>query len=121
MSRPWISVALYLFTGAVNADELTGREALNATLWMQVAPEYRANVQQVYRMAAERIAAPAPGSAAIEQAGIAPAALARLPTAVILDLDETVLDNSVFQARLLRDRAVYNPQNWGEWVMAAEV
>jgi 5'-nucleotidase (lipoprotein e(P4) family) len=120
MSRPWISVALYLFTGAVNADELTGREALNATLWMQVAPEYRANVQQVYRMAAERIAAPAPGSAAIEQAGIAPAALARLPTAVILDLDETVLDNSVFQARLLRDRAVYNPQNWGEWVMAAE-
>jgi hypothetical protein len=42
----------------IAADDLTGREALNATLWMQVAPEYRANVQQVYRMASERIAAP---------------------------------------------------------------
>jgi 5'-nucleotidase (lipoprotein e(P4) family) len=120
MRRGWIPALLVLFCARVGADELTGREALNATLWMQVAPEYRANVQQVYRMATERIAAPAAGSAAVEQAGVKADVLARLPTAVILDLDETVLDNTVFQARLLHDRAVYNAQNWGDWVMAAE-
>lgn len=120
MRRGWIPALLILFCARASADDLTGREALNATLWMQVAPEYRANVQQVYRMATERIAAPPAGSAAVEQAGMNAEALARLPTAVILDLDETVLDNTVFQARLLHDRAVYNAQNWGDWVMAAE-
>jgi 5'-nucleotidase (lipoprotein e(P4) family) len=120
MRRGWIPALLALSCGISSADELTGRESLNATLWMQVAPEYRANVQQVYRMASERIAAPAAGSAAVEQTGMKADALARLPTAVVLDLDETVLDNTVFQARLLHDRAVYNAQNWGQWVMAAE-
>jgi 5'-nucleotidase (lipoprotein e(P4) family) len=120
MHRGWIPGLLCLYAAAAGADDLIGREALNATLWMQVAPEYRANVQQVYRQATERIAAPVPGSAAVEQAAMQAEALARLPTAVILDLDETVLDNTVLQARLLRDRAVYNPKNWGEWVMAAE-
>jgi len=102
------------------ADELTGREALNATLWMQVSPEYRAIARQVYQLAEEKIAAPSAGSAAVEQSGVPAEALARLPTAVVLDLDETVLDNSVYQARLLRDGVVYNAKSWGEWVGAGE-
>ena len=105
---------------AAEPDEPIGRERLHATLWMQTAPEYRASVLQVYRLAGERIAAPAPGSAAIEQSQVAAADLARLPTAVVLDLDETVLDNTVFQARLMRDHAIYNAKNWGEWVGAGE-
>jgi endonuclease/exonuclease/phosphatase family metal-dependent hydrolase len=31
-----------------------------------------------------------------------------------------VLDNTVYQARLLRDRATYNSASWGEWVRAGE-
>ena len=93
---------------------------MHATLWMQAAPEYRAIAEQVYRHAEERISAPSPGSAALEQANVPADALARLPTAVVLDLDETVLDNTVYQARLLRDRTVYNAKTWGEWVGAAE-
>ena len=85
---------------------------------MQRAPEYRAIAEQVYRQATEKISAPAPGSAALEQAGIPADVLARLPTAVVLDLDETVLDNSVYQARLLRDRANYSSATWAEWVRA---
>ncbi len=103
-----------------NAEDWTGRETLNATLWMQRATEYRVISQQVYRQATERIAAPAPGSAALEQAGVPEETLARLPPAVVLDLDETVLDNSVYQARLLRDRANFDPVTWGEWVKAGE-
>jgi 5'-nucleotidase (lipoprotein e(P4) family) len=109
---------LIALASATRADELTGREALNATLWMQVSPEYRAIAQQVYKLAEEKIAAPSAGSAAVEQSGVPLEALARLPTAVVLDLDETVLDNSVYQARLLREGIVYNARSWGEWVGA---
>jgi acid phosphatase len=105
---------------ATEPEEPIGREMLHATLWMQTAPEYRASVLQVYRLAAEKIAAAAPGSAAIEQTQVPAADLARLPTAVVLDIDETVLDNTVYQARLMRDHAIYNAKSWGEWVGAGE-
>jgi 5'-nucleotidase (lipoprotein e(P4) family) len=122
MVRKWFGVLACLMgsatVGAVAADDITGIESLHATLWMQAAPEYRAIVRQVYQMAEARIAAPGVGSAALEQASVPAEALARLPTAVVLDLDETVLDNTIFQARLLRDRAIYNAKTWGDWVGA---
>ena len=90
------------------ADDLTGRETLNATLWMQRAPEYRAISQQIYRLATQKIAAPAAGSAAVEQKDVPADVLARMPTAVVMDLDETVLDNTVYQARLLQTRSNYD-------------
>jgi 5'-nucleotidase (lipoprotein e(P4) family) len=102
------------------ADEWVGREQLNATLWMQASPEYRAITEQIYRLASQKIAAPAPGSAAVEQSTFTPEALAALPTAVVLDLDETVLDNAVYQARLIQSRGEYNAASWGEWVRAGE-
>ena len=131
MSPNWIgkaalavssAVACFLCTSAIaiEPEEPIGREALHATLWMQIAPEYRANVLQVYQLAGERIAVPSTGSAATEQSGVAPDVLAKLPTAVILDLDETVLDNTVYQARLIRDHAAYNATSWGAWVGAGK-
>ncbi len=121
MTRRWIPAVLALFVAApALADDTTSREQLNATLWMQIAPEYRALVQQAYRLAAEKIANPPPGSAAVEQANVPADELARLPTAVVLDLDETVLDNSVYQARLVHDHKAFDLPSWGEWVMAAQ-
>jgi 5'-nucleotidase (lipoprotein e(P4) family) len=103
-----------------HADDQAGRETLNATLWMQRAPEYRAISEQVYRLATQKIAAPAPGSAAVEQKDVPADVLARMPTAVVMDLDETVLDNTVYQARLVRDHTSYNARTWGEWVGAGD-
>jgi acid phosphatase len=40
----------------------------------------------------------------------------QLPPAVILDLDETVLDNSAMQGRLLQEKKVFNDKEWGRWV-----
>ena len=59
-SRGAMVVACAMLTAA-SADELTGRELLGATLWMQRAPEYRASTRQVYALATERLAAPGPG------------------------------------------------------------
>jgi 5'-nucleotidase (lipoprotein e(P4) family) len=123
MARGWIhsfSALSFFLMSAAYADDPPGREQLNATLWMQRAPEFRALARQVYRLAEEKITTPAPGSAALEQQDVSHDQLARMPTAVVLDLDETVLDNTVYQARLLRDGASYNSKSWGEWVGAAE-
>ena len=120
--RLWLCfVTTMLVAGqAPAADDWVGREQFHATLWMQASPEYRAITEQIYRLAAQKIAAPAPGSAAVEQSTFTPDALAKLPTAVVLDLDETVLDNTVYQARLIQSRGEYNAASWGEWVRAGE-
>jgi len=85
---------------------------------MQTALEYEATALQAYRLAQMQLDAALkdPGwTAAIEQSGD----FAKLPPAVILDIDETVLDNSYFQARLVRDRTAYNEELWGGWVREA--
>ena len=44
----------------------------------------------------------------------------RARRAVIVDVDETVLDNSRFQATLLQNRQGYDAQSWTQWVNRAE-
>jgi 5'-nucleotidase (lipoprotein e(P4) family) len=39
----------------------------------------------------------------------------RMKRAVIVDIDETVLDNSRFQAQLIKERRPYNQADWLEW------
>ena len=59
-------------------------------------------------------------TAALEQA----AGYEGLPAAVILDLDETVLDNSPSQGQLVLDRADFTTKSWDAWVekvSAAEI
>jgi 5'-nucleotidase (lipoprotein e(P4) family) len=120
MRRFCLGALAMMAAGAATAEDTVGLEQLNATLWMQTSPEYRAGTEQVYRLATERIANPGNGSAALEQSNMPPEQLGRLPTAVVLDLDETVLDNTVYQARLIRDHKAYATQTWGEWVGAGQ-
>lgn len=90
-------------------------ENLNAVLWTQSALEYEASALQAYRMARLRLeeALEIPAwTAAIEQTG----AGAGLPPALILDVDETVLDNSYYQARMVRDGTAYSEPTWNAWV-----
>ncbi len=88
---------------------------LYSTLWVQTAAEYRAEALETYSAAASRLdAALADPSwtAALEQTG----GYSGLPPAVILDIDETVLDNAPFQGRLLLDNAPFDPVRWDAWV-----
>ena len=85
---------------------------------MQTALEYEAAAVQAYRLAQLQLDAALKDprwTAAIEQTGDA----TKLPPAVVLDIDETVLDNSYFQARLVRDRAVFSDERWNGWVREA--
>ena len=42
-----------------------------------------------------------------------------LPTAVVLDLDETVLDNSPYEAMLIKNKQTYSSNTWNSWVETA--
>ena len=94
----------------------TSHENLNATLWVQTALEYEATALQAYRLAQMQLDAALADrtwTAAIEQKGDA----SKLPPAVIVDVDETVLDNSYYQARMIRDNTAYSSATWDPWVM----
>jgi acid phosphatase len=43
----------------------------------------------------------------------------KLPPAVIVDVDETVLDNGPYEARMVRDDAAFNAAAWNAWVQQA--
>ena len=98
--------------GAAGADD-----NLNAVLWMQSSAEYRAVAMQTYRAASDQLDAaladPAWDALAPAERGN-PAA--GLPPAVILDVDETVLDNSPYQARLVSNGTEYASATWAGWV-----
>ena len=83
---------------------------LDSALYMKTSAEYRACCLQAYNVAAERVAAK------VEAERKNPREGSRKPFAVVLDLDETVLDNGGFQADMVRARrANYDPYRWAEW------
>ncbi|MEM6797812.1 MAG: HAD family acid phosphatase [Acidobacteriota bacterium] len=91
-------------------------QGLDATLWVQTSPEFRATTLQTFQLASLRLeqALEDPQwTAALEQDA---AKMAGLPPAIIVDVDETLIDNSRFQARLVAENLVYEPATWDGWV-----
>jgi 5'-nucleotidase (lipoprotein e(P4) family) len=86
-------------SSATGKNEILGVQAL---LWYQQAAETEALYLQGYNVAAERVRdyAHADGD---------------LPLAVVLDIDETVLDNSPFNVELLRKGNSYSEEKWAAW------
>jgi acid phosphatase len=84
--------------------EVPAARGLDANLYMQTAAEYRACCYQAYNVARRRLG---------ELLADAPVNGKR--PAVVMDLDETVLDNAGYQAMLLRSRLTYDQRLWDMW------
>jgi len=92
---------------------------LNAVLWMQTSAEYQMLCQQVFKDAYTHLKKGLKNStwtAALEQIDH----YETLPPAIIVDVDETILDNSPFQAKLIKERRYFSTQLWHKWVERAE-
>ena len=79
----------------------------DSVVWFRTSVEYRATAVQAYRLAAlmlDRALADQTWTAALEQTGD----FASKPPAVILDVDETVLDNSESEERNIRAGTAYS-------------
>ena len=89
---------------------------LNATLWAQGTAEHDSVYRGIYAQATRQLdvalartdwdALPRPERKQ---------PVAGLKPAVIVDVDETVLDNSSYQARLIRDGKEYDEFSWDQW------
>ncbi len=77
---------------------------LDANLFVQTSAEYVACCLQTYAWAGERL-----------QQRLAAALPSEKPPAVVMDLDETVLDNGGFQSFLDREAKPYEQATWERW------
>ena len=117
--RP-VAIATVEPATVVGAEALAGPAAndnLNAVAWVQTAIEYRLIAGQAWRGALVQLdkAIKTPGWDALPKEERANP-VAGLPPAIIVDVDETMLDNSPYQARLLRDGKAYDEFTWAQWV-----
>ncbi|HEU0306769.1 MAG TPA: HAD family acid phosphatase [Lysobacter sp.] len=92
-------------------------DSLNATVWFQTSVERDLVYTAIYRAAGQRLDAALRDkrwdALPKEERTNDPSTL---PPAIIVDIDETVLDNSPSQVRQIRERRGFNEAAWGEWV-----
>jgi 5'-nucleotidase (lipoprotein e(P4) family) len=105
---------IFLFNSSILAfqkkspHELTQQElndqSLLAINWVQQSGEYQALTYQAYNIAKVAF------DNAVQQNITNPA--------VVIDIDETVLDNSPYQASLINTNNEFSSNTWNQWVMA---
>lgn len=103
---------------ALGQDAPPENDGLLATLWMQRSIEYRANSIGAFVLArirlAEALADKNWTAAPVEQKG----AYQNFPPAVIIDLDETLLDNSLYQAWMVKNGKTFSNSTWVQFTDA---
>lgn len=109
-------------SGLPNVAELAKSAAfldtLYATLWFQSAEERRGLSLQAYgaaRLSLDAALADPQWTAALEQQP----GYQQLPPAIVVDIDETVLDNSPSQTRVIRKGVRWNRADWNAWCQEA--
>ena len=108
---------IIFFTNIPFADEIDNsyqKQSLLAVLFKRTSAEYKANTFQIYTSAKNNI-----DKALADKSWTALKNQLKdyqnLPPAIILDIDETVLDNSEHQVRSIKNGTNY-PIGWKEWV-----
>ncbi|NTV17370.1 MAG: acid phosphatase [Chlorobiaceae bacterium] len=110
-----VGVLLLLSNGCAS----TANNNFNSLLWMQSSAEYKANTTQVYNTALKNIDAAVGDrtwTAAKEQVGDC----SLLPPAVVMDIDETVLDNSRYMGKVVLEGGEWSSATWNKWVALKE-
>jgi 5'-nucleotidase (lipoprotein e(P4) family) len=84
---------------------------VSGVLYMQTAAEYRALAYQAYNWAKMSL------DADFDKKNVKklPKEQRKMPRAVVVDVDETILDNSPQQANAIKFRKVFNLKDWQDW------
>jgi len=110
-----VTAVILLFAGCSSGPpRVDTHESLNATLWAYTAAEYAASTTQAYHIAGVNLdlaLADSQWTAALEQQGDYSA----LPPAVLLDIDQTVLDNSHYNSDIIARYGGYSQKTFNEW------
>ncbi|MCJ9427457.1 5'-nucleotidase, lipoprotein e(P4) family [Kordiimonas marina] len=110
-----LTAAAFILAASVpafaKAPAPAANDGLDATLWLQTSVEYKASTRSVYAGATRQLdalLADKGETAALEQTGD----FAAKPPAVILDIDETVLNNSAYQAWIITHHQHFSGKSW---------
>lgn len=97
--------------GAVAGTNTPGGETKlpNSIRWVRDSAEYQASVSQAYRLATAQV-----------QATVARDRLANGSWGVVLDADETIIDNSLYNVERAFSKDGSSPASWNEWVRRKE-
>ena len=109
----WLAAFSVLSTAAEEVDRSFQEQSMLGVLFVQTSPEFAANNIQTYKIATSKIDIALNDknwTAALEQG----TNFSDKPPAIIVDVDETVLDNSAHQARAILGGFSY-PTGWLEW------
>ena len=98
-------------------------EDLDATLWVTFAAEYKAIARQTYVAATSQLNSAIankdwsaiPSDSSTSDASVLEGKPAR-PVCVIMDVDETVLDNSGYQRELILNDSSFTGESWSQFV-----
>ncbi len=107
-----VAASFAFVTNAQQAGTAGNDYQMGATLWMQKASEYRALAYQAFNLARRQL------DADLDKKNVKkmPKAERKRPRAIIVDIDETVLDNSPAQAAGIRTGTPFNSKDWLAWV-----
>ena len=103
-------------------SNVSTHEDLDAVWWIQTSAEFEAITRQTFRLAelnlGDALMDPTWTASTEQQKMFAKKSqeLAKLPPAVILDIDETVLDNSGYQTWLIENGKEFDPSSWNDFV-----
>ena len=120
MRSRWLTLVVLAVTLAVAAPAVAqdppAHDLLNAVLWMQRSVEFKATALTAFALARIRLdqalADPSWTAAPKEQTG----AYQSLPPAIVVDIDESILDNSRYQAWMVLKDTTFDPKTWTAFV-----
>lgn len=98
------------------AQSVPQNDGLNATLWTQRSVEFKATALAAYALAEIRLDQALADKNWTAAPGEQKAGYQSLPPAVVLDIDETVLDNSGYQAWTVVADKTFDPKTWTAFV-----
>ena len=106
-----------LSTSGQTTDLLQDRR-FDALTWVQNSAEYRMLTEQTFRLALHPlITALDDATITADEQQLAADNFADKPPAIILDCDETVLDNSAYNARNILKKESYSTDTWNAWCL----
>src|SRR6266478_6369199 len=112
---PWLALAFVFLTCSPSATAQSNQPPADntyiegAVLWQQSSGERRALSYQAFALARLML-----------DRDLRMNRRLREPRAIIVDLDETILDNGLYQGMQVRNHVNFNQKDWTEWVNRAE-
>lgn len=96
------------------AERRLAEQGADAVLWQNASAEAYWLYQQGYELAGSKLRSNL-SELADEEQMVDPSDVDRSPCAVVVDVDETVLDNSPYQVNTIRWGRTFDPADWKAW------